>query len=157
MKVHPVPRCALRYDIASVLAEANTSRNQKLRRLPHIFAKVLELPFQSDAIVSVEETLDSIKFIAATDEIDGEVRANVVEICPGLTKIVVILGNGVLEFSGTEFVLDMWRIRLPTSALPELASAAYGGGELMVTVPKGDEVDENGGGDIGVGRLVLVH
>ncbi|CAA2933544.1 Hypothetical predicted protein [Olea europaea subsp. europaea] len=157
MKVHPVPRCTLRYDIASVLAQANNSRYQKLRRLPHIFPKVLELPFQSDAIVSVEETPDSFTFSAATDDIDSEVRANAVEIYPGVTKIVVILGNGAVDLSRTEFELDMLRFRLPASTLPELASVEYGGGELVVTVPKGGDVEENGGDDIGVGGLVLVQ
>ncbi|KAL2535664.1 hypothetical protein Fot_17055 [Forsythia ovata] len=157
MKVHPVPRITLRYDIASALAQANSCRQKKLRRMTHIFAKVLELPFHSDADVSVEETSDSLKFTAATDDISGEVRANAVEICPGVTKVVVIMGDGVLDLSGSEFELDLWRFRLPASTLPELASAAYGGGELVVTVPKGGEEEENGGGDIGVGRLVLVQ
>ncbi|KAL2510694.1 hypothetical protein Adt_16294 [Abeliophyllum distichum] len=130
MKVHPVPRITLRYDIASALARANSYRQKKLRRMTHIFAKVLELPFHSNADVSVEETSDSFKFTAATDDIIGE---------------------------GTEFELDLWRFRLPDSTLPELASAAYDGGELVVTVPKGGEEEENGGGDIGVGRLVLVQ
>ncbi|KAL0437464.1 UNVERIFIED_CONTAM: hypothetical protein Sradi_0454300 [Sesamum radiatum] len=139
MKVHPLPRqtnIALRYDFASLLAQANSCRGKKLRRLPHIFAKVLELPFHSDADVSIVETSDCLRFSAATDDISGEVWADAVEIYPGVTKAAGIM-------------------------LPELASATYDDGELVVTVPKGAaEVDggteEDDMGGIGGGRLVLV-
>ncbi|PIN14564.1 hypothetical protein CDL12_12798 [Handroanthus impetiginosus] len=167
MKVHPVPRkrnITLRYDIASVLAQATTCRQKKLRRLPHIFAKVLELPFHPDAEVSIVETPDSLRFTAATDDISGDVRAEAVEIFPGVTKIV-IRGQGVVDLSGTELELDLWRFRLPALMRPELASATYEDGELVVTVPKGaadaEEVyggaEDDDGGDIGGGRLVLVQ
>ncbi|XP_020550460.1 uncharacterized protein LOC110012152 [Sesamum indicum] len=127
--------------------------------------KVLELPFHSDADVSIDETSDSFRFTAATDDISGGVRADAVEIYPGVTKIV-IRGNGVVDLSGTEFELDLWRFRLPASTLPELASASYEDGELVVTVPKGaaaeedddDGAEEDGDGDMGAGsRLVLVQ
>ncbi|KAL8548290.1 hypothetical protein ACS0TY_007567 [Phlomoides rotata] len=158
MKVHPVPRkrnITLRYDVASMLAQANSCRQKKLRRLPHIFAKVLELPFHSDADVSIDETPNSFRFTAATDDINGDVRADPVEIYPGVTKIV-IRGNGVVDLSGTEFELDLWRFRLPASTRPELVSAAYEDGELIVTVPKGAAEDD--GGDMETGRrLVLVQ
>ncbi|KAL0435724.1 UNVERIFIED_CONTAM: hypothetical protein Sradi_0280300 [Sesamum radiatum] len=144
MKVHPVPRkrnITLQYDVASLLAQANGCRQKKLRRLPHIFAKIH----------------------AATDDISGGVRADAVEIYPGVTKIV-IRGNGVVDLSGTEFELDLWRFRLPSSTRPELASASYEDGELVVTVPKGaaaeddDGAEEDGDGDMGAGsRLVLVQ
>lgn len=166
MKVHPAPRkrnITLRYDVASLLAEANSGcRQKKLRRLPHIFAKVLELPFHSDADVSIDETPLSIRFTAATDDISGDVSADAVAIYPGVTKIV-IRGNGVVDLSGTEFELDLWRFRLPASTRPELVSAAYEDGELVVTVPKGAEdgdEDEEGGGGGEMGnrsRLVLVQ
>ncbi|KAL0371292.1 UNVERIFIED_CONTAM: hypothetical protein Sangu_0447300 [Sesamum angustifolium] len=169
MKVHPVPRkrnITLQYDVAALLAQANGCRQKKLRRLPHIFAKVLELPFHSDADVSIDETTDSFRFTAATDDISGGVRADAVEIYPGVTKIV-IRGNGVVDLSGTEFELDLWRFRLPASTRPELASASYEDGELVVTVPKGaaaeeeeddDGAEDDGDGDMGAGsRLVLVQ
>ncbi|KAL6505143.1 hypothetical protein OROGR_024960 [Orobanche gracilis] len=171
MKVHPMPRkrgnITLRYDVASVLAQANSCRQKKLRRLPHIFAKVLELPFHSDADVSIEETPNSLRFTAATNDIGGEIRAHAVEIYPGVTKIVV-KGHGVVDLSGTDFELDLWRFRLPSSTRPELAYASYDGGDLVVTVPKGaaasDEEEDDGGaeedgnGDMGAGtRLVLVQ
>ncbi|GFP83384.1 hypothetical protein PHJA_000481800, partial [Phtheirospermum japonicum] len=92
-------------------------------------------------------------------------RANAIEIYPEVTKVVV-RGDGVVDFPGTEFELDLWWFRLPASTRPELASAAYGDDELVVTVPKGaaavDEDDggaeEDGDGDMGAGaRLVLVQ
>lgn len=153
MKIHPLPgkqNVALRYDIVSVLAQANVYRQTKLRRLPHIFAKVLELPFHSDANVLIMETPASLIFTAAADGIGGDVRADAVEIYPGVTK-VVIRGNGVVDVSGTELELDLWRFRLPASMRPEMATAAYEEGELVVTVPKGAE-DGSGGG-----RLVFVQ
>ncbi|XP_075524042.1 uncharacterized protein LOC142556463 [Primulina tabacum] len=157
MKVHPVPRqrnVTLRYDVASLLAQANIRRQKKLWRLPHIFEKVLELPFHADADVSIEETPESLRFSAVTDDISGHVRADAIEIYPGVTK-VLIRGNGAVDFPGTEFELDLWRFRLPESTRPELASAGYHDGELVVTVPKGAAAEEKDGGDIGVGRLVL--
>ncbi|XP_075507228.1 uncharacterized protein LOC142543711 [Primulina tabacum] len=159
MKVHPVPRqrnATLRYDVASLLAQANSCRQKKLRRLPHIFEKVLELPFHADADVTIEETPDSLIFAAVTDEITGDVRADAIEIYPGVTKIL-IRGNVVVDFPGTEFELDLWRFRLPESTRPELASAVYYDGELVVTVPKGAAAEDDDGGDIGAGRLVLVQ
>lgn len=159
MKVHPVPRqrnATLRYEVASLLAQANSCRQKKLRRLPHIFEKVLELPFHADADVSIEETPEFLRFSAVTDDITGDVRADAVEIYPGLTKIL-IRGNGAVDFPGTEFELDLWRFRLPESTRPELASAGYHNGELVVTVPKGAAAEEDDGGDIGAGRLLLVQ
>ncbi|XP_057800897.1 uncharacterized protein LOC131016266 [Salvia miltiorrhiza] len=151
MKVHPAPRkrnITLRYDVASLLGEANSCRQKKLRRLPHIFAKVLELPFHSDADVSIDETPVSIRFTAATDDFSGDIRADTVAIYPGVTKIV-IRGNGVVDLSGTDFELDLWRFRLPPFTRPELVSAAYEDGELVVTVPKGAAQDED--------SLVILH
>lgn len=99
------------------------------------------------------------------------------EIHPGVTKIVVREGDS-LGLSLDDLELDMWRFRLPESTRPELASAVFVEGELIVTVPKGVEGVENaeengdgGGGDEGVwrdengggfrgglgGRLVLVQ
>ncbi|GER24844.1 17.7 kDa class I heat shock protein [Striga asiatica] len=165
MKVHPMPRMrgnlTLRYDVASALAQASGCRQKKLRRLPHIFAKVLELPFRSDADVSIDETPGSLRFTAATDDIGGGVWADAIEIHPGVTKIVV-RGGGVADLSGTELELDLWRFRLPASTRPELASAAYDDGELVVTVPKGaatteEDEEDDGGTDEDGPRLVIVQ
>ncbi|XP_060178118.1 uncharacterized protein LOC132608057 [Lycium barbarum] len=145
MKVHPG---TLRNDIVSSFSPA--CRQKKLKRLPHIFAKVLELPFRSDADVSIEETSDSLRFIIPTDDdVGNNIRAHIVEIYPGVTKIV-IRGDNVFDSSLSGLELDLWRFRLPEVTVPELASAVFSGGELVVTVPKG--VDDGG-----AGRLVLVQ
>ncbi|OAY55748.1 hypothetical protein MANES_03G177300v8 [Manihot esculenta] len=160
MKVHPMPK--KRNNITIQYYINNTTGNnishqrdpssgvshKKLRRLPHIFSRVLELPFRSDADVSVEENPDCFRFVAETDNI-GDVRAHTIEIHPGVTKIV-IRPNGYLELSSLDDLeLDMWRFRLPESTRPELASAVLIDGELIVTVPKGDELEEEGNGNNG--------
>lgn len=168
MKVHPAPRkrnITLRYDVASTLSEATAlaaCRQKKLRRLPHIFAKVLELPFRSDADVSIQETADSFRFVVSTDEeeVGADARAQTVEIYPGVTKIV-IRGNGDVDFAAGGLELDVWRFRLPAATMPEMATAGYSDGELVVTVPKDANFEglDAGGDEGGVwgGRLVLVQ
>ncbi|KAF8394392.1 hypothetical protein HHK36_020600 [Tetracentron sinense] len=174
MKVHPAPKkrnITFRYDINSSLSEANRimGRQKKLRRLPHIFSRVLELPFHSDTDVVVEENSESFRFAVVTDDVGQDVRAHTIEIYPGVTKIV-IRGSNFLELSLDELELDLWRYRLPPTTRPELASAVYVDGELIVTIPKGvnsenlddrndEEVWGEGNGDFGgeMGRLVLVQ
>ncbi|XP_068635412.1 uncharacterized protein [Aristolochia californica] len=173
MKVHPAPKkrnITFRYDIHSSLSEATEGlssssfsvpgRQKKLRRLPHIFSKVLELPFHSDTDVSIEEDHDCLRFIVSTDDVGHDIQVQIIEIYPGVTKIAVRGGNDV-EFSLDEFTLDLWRFRLPSSTRPELATADYVDGELIVTVPKGgvEGMWEEGNGDLrdGVGHLVVVQ
>ncbi|RAL42152.1 unnamed protein product [Cuscuta campestris] len=159
MKVHPMPKkrnITVRYDIASALSQSETVvgfRQKKLRRLPHIFAKVLELPFHSDADVSIEETHDSFRFVVPTDNVaGGNIRAHTVQIYPGVTKIV-IRGDSLVDFPLAELELDLWRFRLPPYTLPGMASAAFSDGELVVTVPKGPHQEEDGDDE----RLVFVQ
>ncbi|KAJ9700374.1 hypothetical protein PVL29_005933 [Vitis rotundifolia] len=157
MKVHPVQKkrnITFRYEINANLSDPLRDRlmgstQKKLRRLPHIFSRVLELPFKSDADVAVEESSDCFRFVAVTDDI-GDIRAHTVEIHPGVTKIV-IRGSDVVELTMNELELDMWRFRLPATTRPELASAVYVDGELVVTVPKcvGMEGAGGGGGEEG--------
>jgi len=165
MKIHPAPRkrnITIRYDVASTNLSESTAlacRQKKLRRLPHIFAKVLVLPFHSDADVSIQETPDYFRFVVTTDEDDigGDVRAETVEIHPGVTKIV-IRGSEVGGFEEDGLGLDVWRFRLPESTVPEMATAAYAGGELVVTVPKDANFDDvDSGDDVWGGRLVIVQ
>ncbi|XP_076919593.1 uncharacterized protein LOC143580469 [Bidens hawaiensis] len=134
MKVHPTPpnrNITLRYDADAAV----TGRQKKLRRLPHIFAKVLELPFYSD--VSVEETANSFKFVVDTDDdIGTDIAAHTIEIVPGVTKIVVRGVRLIGSFEVNEVELKVWRFRLPAYTHPELATAAFSDGELVVTVPK---------------------
>lgn len=145
MRVHPLLNVTIHY--------------KKLRRLPHVFSRVLELPFRSDADVSVEEFPDFFRFVAMADDMGEDVRAHTVEIHPGVTKIVV-RGGGFEGLSLDELELDVWRFRLPESTRPELASAVCVDGELVVTVPKGGDEADDGGveRDIwGNNRLVLVQ
>ncbi|XP_044484302.1 uncharacterized protein LOC123210143 [Mangifera indica] len=181
MKVYPVP--TKKRNNITIQYYGNNNNNlrnpqnlsigfhKKLRRLPHIFTRVLELPFRSDADVAVEEKPDCFKFVAETDGF-GEVRAHMIQIHPGVTKIVVRPNGSVQLSSLDELELDMWRFRLPETTRPELASAVYVDGELIVTVPKGGGLEsleerEGGGrgggengdfrGGMGNNRLVLVQ
>ena len=55
---------------------------KKLRRLPHVFSRVWELPFRSDADMAVEKAHDCFCFMADTERI-GVVRTHMVKIHPG--------------------------------------------------------------------------
>lgn len=131
MKVHP---SAMKRNLRSQHAVVSSSSG-KLWRLPHVFAKVLELPFHSDADVSIEETQQSFRFVAAANNISNGVRAQAIEILPGITKIVVkgMDGGGDLQ---VQQGLDLWRFRLPAWTRPEMTTAVCSGGKLVVTVPK---------------------
>ncbi|XP_061994103.1 uncharacterized protein LOC133712042 [Rosa rugosa] len=173
MKVHPIPKrrnISIQYHSRSPLSEAQALlglTHKKLRRLPHVFSRVLELPFRSDADVLIEENPDCFRFVAETESFGHDVRAHTVEIHPGVTKIVVRERGSAAELTLDELELDMWRFRLPESTRPELARAVFVDGELIVTVPKmeGMENSEGGGGGGGNGgfrggmgnRLVLVQ
>ncbi|KAK4775703.1 hypothetical protein SAY87_023664 [Trapa incisa] len=172
MKVHPAPlkkrNVAIQFDVgfAHDAPSIGPSRSRKLRRLPHIFSRVMEIPFRSDADVEVEEGPDFLRFVAETDGIDGDVRAHTVEIYPGVTKVVVRPNGSPALLSLDQLELDIWRFRLPQSTHPELASAVFINGELIVTVPKEEEEEEeeemegeeglSWGGAYG-NRLVLVQ
>ncbi|KAL3505932.1 hypothetical protein ACH5RR_031314 [Cinchona calisaya] len=118
---------------------------KKLRKLPHVFGKVLELPFRSDDDVAVEDSHENIRFIAKIEvnnnNVVNDVRARAVEIHPGVTKIVVRKDGGDLDLLLDKLNVDTWRFRLPRSAQPGLASAVFVNGELIVTVPKGNSRD----------------
>ncbi|WCJ21554.1 hypothetical protein M5689_003698 [Euphorbia peplus] len=118
--------------------------SKKLKRLPHVFAQVLELPFSSDADVSVQESPKSFRFLAASANAH-HFRAHVIKISPGIIKIQV---KGPLHDCHSSIQecdddddrddddVDTWRVRLPSTALPEMAMAECIGGQLVVTVPK---------------------
>lgn len=159
MRIHPSPKkrnIAIQYEM-DPRPEAERPR-KKLRRLPHLFGRVLELPFRSDADVTVEESSDRFKFVAETDERIGDVvRAHPMEIHPGVTRIVIRSENLVDFCSLDRIELDMWRFRLPEMARPELASATYRDGELIVTVPKGEVGGGMRNGNTTNNRLVLAQ
>lgn len=109
--------------------------SKKLRKLPHIFSKVLQLPIQSNADVLIEETLDCFRFTITTTKYmldDVGVRAQTIDICPGVSKVVILGMNGGDDLDQ----LDTWRYRLPASTKPEMATAKCIGRQLVVTVPK---------------------
>ncbi|CAL5091222.1 unnamed protein product [Urochloa decumbens] len=173
MRVHPAPRKrTIAVQRCAAAAAGGALGGKKLRRLPHIFAKVLELPFAADADVSVEEDAAALRFVAAA--VDGfspaGARAHAVEIHPGVTKVVVrdlSSGRGGSahgdydddDDGGAAFELDRWRFRLPPCTRPAMATATYAEGELVVTVPKGagpDEGDGDGAAVLGGTESVLV-
>lgn len=168
MKVHPMQKkrnIAIRDAMDSLSpssssGETQTLTHKRLRRLPHVFGKVLELPFPSDADVSVEESTDCFRFVAEADDavIGDGVRVHAVEIHPGVTKIVVRNGGEGSDGEELELLLgevDVWRFRLPAMTQPELATVVFVDGELTVTVPKSGEVVREVMGVIG--QLVLVQ
>ncbi|XP_020238671.1 uncharacterized protein LOC109817741 [Cajanus cajan] len=124
------------------VVSSTTSNSNKLLRLPHVFAKILELPFPSDADVFVEETKHCFRFVAACS--GGGVRAQAVEILPGITKIVIKrMDGGDVAVEGQQqqqqhvsLGLGLWRFRLPPCSQPEMVSAVCSGGKMVVTVPK---------------------
>lgn len=133
------------------------SKNKKLRRLPHVFSKVLELPLNSEADVSVEERPDCFRFVAKDGFLGRvDVRAHMVEVHPGVKKVVVKrnCGGNVGLMLIDEMKLDMWRFRLPANARPEAAKAVCSSGELVVTVPKSSG-GGGGGGRGNMGNLVV--
>ncbi|CAG7876668.1 hypothetical protein BRARA_E01995 [Brassica rapa] len=165
MRVHPIPR---NLNNNTLIHHHHHRRNptrepgKNLRRLPHIFSRVLELPLRSEADVAVEEKHDCFRFVAETEGLcdGGEMRAYVVDIHPGITKIVVRTNGLSLGLSLDELELDMWRFRLPETTRPELVTVVCVDGVLIVTVPKMlPEEEEDGGFRQGMasGRLVLVQ
>uniref|UniRef100_A0ACD5WS67 Uncharacterized protein n=1 Tax=Avena sativa TaxID=4498 RepID=A0ACD5WS67_AVESA len=130
-----------------------------LRRLPHVYSKVLELPLPADADVAAFEGPGAFHFVAACGG-TGEVRARAVRIHPGVVKVVVMLagtGDGTeSDDGGGGMELDRWMSRLPEASCPAMAVARYVDGHLVVTVPKASGGDGsegpwrccNGGGEI---------
>ncbi|OIV91336.1 hypothetical protein TanjilG_01954 [Lupinus angustifolius] len=135
----------------AVVSSTSNSNSRNLWRLPHVFANMLELPFHSHADVSIEETPKFLRFVASCNSNinkfnanAGGVRAQVIEIVPGITKIVIEGMNGSeVTVAGhhhqqqhLRHVVDIWRFRLPAWTRPEMVTAVCSGGKLVVTVPK---------------------
>ncbi|KAK9671939.1 hypothetical protein RND81_12G065300 [Saponaria officinalis] len=128
--------------------EPNTimGSTKKLRRLPHVFGKVLELPFKSDEDVYVEERSECLKFVASANSgvVGGGIH--VVELHPGIVKVVVRKRGSSSQMTIDEVEIDVWRFRLPMNACPELATVVYERGQMVVTVPKNVMVEKGGKG-----------
>ncbi|XP_010684360.2 uncharacterized protein LOC104898930 [Beta vulgaris subsp. vulgaris] len=140
--------------------------NKKLRRLPHVFSKSLELPFDLDADVRVEEHHDCFKFSVKVDHgeiIDG-FTAHVVEVHPGITKVVIRRRENLAQLIVDDLRFHVWQVRLPPCARAELATVDYDCGELVVKVPKNGCGENNSRGGHcmdgfrgNMGTLVLVQ
>ncbi|XP_024366643.1 uncharacterized protein [Physcomitrium patens] len=120
----------------------------KLKRMPHLFTRVLELPLHAETPVKVFELRDFFLFEVQLSELAvGDVKVEVLEIVPGATKVLV---RGV---EPTSPVVEFWRFRLPPTTLPEKSAASYDRGTLSVTIPKvlvpcsEDRNGENGNGN----------
>ncbi|KAM0937124.1 hypothetical protein DsansV1_C26g0195841 [Dioscorea sansibarensis] len=128
MRVHP---------LLPTVARGGAEQQNKLRRLPRIFSKMLELPLRRGADVAIEEETTNLRFTAATEKAWREVQAHAIEILPGFTKLVIRDAAGGDPDAGyDDLEFDRWRCRLPDSALPGLATARYENGKLIITVPK---------------------
>ncbi|CAK8571900.1 unnamed protein product [Lathyrus sativus] len=142
-KLNPFTKKQPQHVVVSSISNANT---KKLWRLPHVFSRMLELPFPSDADVSIEETAQFFRFVTSCNQtnifLSGGVCAHAIEILPGITKIVIKrLDGGDVVVPGQQerrssFSLDLWRFRLPPCTQPERVTAVCIGGKLVVTVPK---------------------
>ncbi|KAI5423461.1 uncharacterized protein LOC127076803 [Lathyrus oleraceus] len=153
---------SIQYDMMTMnpLSQAETLvlsafSNNKLRRLPHVFSRILQLPLRSDADVAVEESPNCFRFMAVTDSSLGHVETHALHIHPGVTRIVVRASQS-LHFSLDDLHPDIWRFRLPESVIPELTTAVVVDGMLVVTVPKADRDDENNTAAVGGGGASLV-
>ncbi|KAF0914596.1 hypothetical protein E2562_030669 [Oryza meyeriana var. granulata] len=161
MRIHPSPATA-------AAGCGGGSGKKDLRRLPHVYSKVLELPFPADTDVAVFEGPDAFHFVVSGAA--GDVRVRTVRIHPGVVRVVVEAGAGGREDAGDDddMELDKWRSRLPEGSCPAMAVAGYVNGQLVVTVPKGrggGKGDSEGGDEVWrccnggkiSGRLVVVQ
>lgn len=73
------------------IAAASLPRDlSKLKRMPHLFSRVLELPFHAETPVSVVESRDCYRFqVRLPGALVDEVKVEVLEIVPGATKVLV--------------------------------------------------------------------
>jgi hypothetical protein len=125
---------------AVAAAPAGTSGGKKdLRRLPHVYSKVLELPLPADTDVAVFEGPDAFYFVAAGARGTGVVWVRTVRIHPGVVKVVVQAGAGGGSDEADDMDINRWRSRLPEASCPAMAVAGYVDGQLVVSVPKGPD------------------
>ncbi|KAH7297316.1 hypothetical protein KP509_26G065300 [Ceratopteris richardii] len=135
-------RTLYNYDIADALREAGAlppRRVKRLRRLPHLFCRQLELPVAADSPVQVEESHSSFIFKVTLPpplpDLD-RVSAQVIHIVPGVTTVSVA-GVQVATAHFDENGSPLWRFRLPDSCIPEASVASCDAdGLLTLTIPK---------------------
>ncbi|XVF66664.1 hypothetical protein PTKIN_Ptkin10aG0055000 [Pterospermum kingtungense] len=102
-----------------------------------------ELSFRLNVDVVMEESPDCFKFIIETDRrIDDVVKAYMVEIHHGVTKIIR-RSNSLVDFTSLDDLeLDMWWFRLPNMTRSELVSFVYEDGEAIEDVGEEEETIE---------------
>ncbi|KAL4558256.1 hypothetical protein LXL04_036454 [Taraxacum kok-saghyz] len=114
---------------------------KQLRRLPHIFSQILELPLRSHANVFIEDRSDCFQFTSIIEEntFVGQLMVHVMKIHPEVTKVVIRGKNGMGREVGLwldKSDCNVWRYRLPETSQPELTTTVVVGNILTVTVPK---------------------
>lgn len=119
------------------LTTPSLSLTRKLKRMPHLFTRTLELPFQADTVVKVAESRDSYTFAAWLPGLGARnVKVEVLEIVPGATKVVLRGLECLLPSNADDLEVDLWRFRLPPSTIPEGSVAIFQQEVLSVTIPK---------------------
>eukprot|EP00250_Pteridium_aquilinum_P031416 c4357_g1_i1 orf=99-638(-) len=115
--------------------------SRKLRRLPHVFCKLLELPFAVDTPVVVEERKECYAFVIRQPGLQkADVVTEAVQIVPGAIKVTLrgadrIRAAGLEKNPAVEMVGN-WRARLPACTVPEAATATYTDGIITIIIPK---------------------
>jgi len=120
----------------SRVSAPDRSATGKLKRMPHLFTRILELPLHAETPVRVVESRDSFQFeMQQPGSAVDNVKVEVLEIVPGATKVLL---RGVERSSADVDIseVDLWRFRLPPTTLPEKSFARYDHGTLFITIPK---------------------
>ncbi|XP_062205179.1 uncharacterized protein LOC133907158 [Phragmites australis] len=133
-KVHPQP-------------DVEPEIKNKLRHLPQVFSRVLELPFPMDTNVRTYFSPDANYFIVTPDAAGepDEVKVRVVTIEPlGITKVVVHIGPGEPD-PEDDMVYDKWRFHLSKTFILSMIVAKYVDRHLIVIVPNEVASDDDKG------------
>lgn len=124
-----------------VIAERRGSRQGQLRRMPHVFCKLLDLPFPVETNVVIEERREAYAFMIRQPGLQkADIVAETVEIVPGAIKVILRgadrIRAALTKDSSLPATTENWRARLPTCTIPESAKASYAHGIITITIPK---------------------
>ncbi|KAL5165197.1 hypothetical protein HKD37_18G050362 [Glycine soja] len=111
---------------------------KKLRRLLHVFRRVLNLPFLVDVDVSVQEASPTIFDSWWNPPSLAKWRPTSSKCTSGSPRLS--LENLASSSTLDELHLDVWRMRLLESMRLELATIVLVAGELVIMVPKNQDV-----------------